>query len=71
MNKAVFLDRDGTIFKDWNYLSDPDKIHIYKGVIPALKKLKNKGWKLIIGTNQAGIARGYLTLEILNEIHVR
>lgn len=71
MNKAIFLDRDGTIIKDRNYLSDPNKIHIYKGVIPALKKLKKQGWKLIIGTNQAGIARGFLSLETLQEIHRR
>ena len=69
--KAVLLDRDGTILRDAHYLSDPNRIHIYKGVIPALKGLKKRGWKVIIATNQSGIARGYLTLERLEEIHRR
>lgn len=63
------MDRDGTVFKDCHFLSDPDKIQIYKGVIPALKKLNRHGWKLIIGTNQSGIARGYLSLDTLEKIH--
>ncbi|MBI2915455.1 MAG: HAD family hydrolase [Elusimicrobia bacterium] len=69
MDRAVFLDRDGTVIKDAHYLSHPGKIQIYKGVIPALKKLRGKGWKIIIGTNQSGVARGYLSLETLAEIH--
>ena len=39
-NKAVFLDRDGTLLKDRHYLSDPDGIELYKGAVQALKKLK-------------------------------
>jgi histidinol-phosphate phosphatase family protein len=54
-----------------NYLADPNKIHLYRGVIPALKQLKKNRWKLIIGTNQAGIAYGYLNLKILKKIHAR
>ena len=38
-------------------------------MIPALKKLQKKGWKIIIGTNQAGIARGYVKIKSLDEIH--
>lgn len=71
MNKAVILDRDGTVLKDCHYLSDPDQIQLYKGVIPALKKLKKNGWKVIIGTNQSGIGRGYFTLDTLKKIHDR
>lgn len=69
MNRAVILDRDGTIIKDSHYIDDPKQIRIYKGVIPALKKLKAKGWKLIIGTNQSGIGRGYFSIETLEKIH--
>ena len=70
-NKAVFLDRDGTILKDRKYLSDPDDIELYKGAVAALKKLKSRGWKLIIGTNQSGIRRGYFTEEDLKKVHDR
>lgn len=70
-NKAVFLDQDGTLIRDKHYLSDPEKISIYSGVVPALKKLKAKGWKLIIGTNQSGIGRGYFTVQELKKVHAR
>lgn len=69
--KAVFLDRDGTILKDMHYLANPDHIAIYRGVIPALRRLRENGWRLIIGTNQSGIGRGYFTVETLHVIHDR
>ncbi len=71
MNRAVIFDRDGTLVKDMHYLSDADKVQIYRGVIPALRQLRKHGWKLIVGTNQSGVARGYLTLKDLKEIHAR
>ena len=67
--KAIFLDRDGVINKEVGYLSDPNKFIIIKGVIKALTLFKQKGFLLIVITNQAGIARGYYTEELLNEIH--
>ena len=69
MNRAVFLDRDGTLIKNEHYLSDPRKIKIYKGVVFSLLSLQKQGWKLIVGTNQAGIGRGLLTVQRLDEIH--
>jgi len=68
-NRAVIMDRDGTVFKDSHYLRDPNGIQMYPGVISALKKLKKMGWKLIIGTNQSGISRGFLDYKTLNKIH--
>ncbi len=65
-NKAVIMDRDGTIFKETNYLRDPDKISIFKGVIPALKMLSKQGWKLVIGTNQSGVGRGYFPIDAMH-----
>jgi len=70
-NKAVIMDRDGTLFREANYLQDPEKIEIYKDVFPALKKLSARGWKLIIGTNQSGVGRGYFSLNTMHEIHDR
>jgi len=69
MNRAVFLDRDGTINVDKNYLYKIEDFEFLQGVIEALKVLKNKGFKLIIITNQSGIARGFYSekdFEVLN-----
>lgn len=70
-SRAILLDRDGTILKDQHYLSHPKQIEIYKGVIPTLRKLKSQGWKIIIGTNQSGVGRGYFTVEALHVVHDR
>lgn len=67
--KAVFLDRDGVINKEVNYLSNPDDFEFIEGSIEALKILKKKKFLLIVITNQAGIARGYYTEKALNQIH--
>ncbi len=68
-NKAIFLDRDGVINKEVSHLSDPKDFEFIKGSIEALKLLKQKGFLLIIITNQAGIARGYFTEKTLITIH--
>lgn len=71
MRKAVFLDRDGTIIRDKNFLSSPDGIEILPGVPDALRQLKKAGFLLILITNQSGVGRGYFTIEIVDEIHKR
>lgn len=68
-HKAVFVDRDGTINVDVHYLDDPDKFDMYPGVGEGIKKLKDKGFKIIVITNQSGIARGYFTEKQLSDIH--
>src|SRR5213083_3730511 len=60
---AVFVDRDGTIMQDADYCSDPKQVQIFPGVPEALRRLKSKGFKLIVITNQSGIGRGLFTLE--------
>ena len=60
---AVFVDRDGTIMHDADYCSDPKQVHVFEGVPETLRRLKRKGYKLIIITNQSGIGRGFFTLE--------
>lgn len=69
MSKAIFLDRDGTINTEVNYLDSKEKIQILPGTITALKKFKDLGFLNIIITNQSGIARGILTEEELQNIH--
>ncbi|MFX1328704.1 MAG: D-glycero-beta-D-manno-heptose 1,7-bisphosphate 7-phosphatase [Promethearchaeota archaeon] len=70
-NKAIFLDRDGVINKEVNYLSDPNNFEFIEGSIEALKILRQKGFLLIVISNQAGIARGYFNEETLKRIHKR
>ena len=70
-NKAIFLDRDGVLNEEVNYLSDPNDFEFIEGSIEALKILKQKDFLLIIISNQAGIARGYFNEETLKKIHDR
>lgn len=69
MNKAVFLDRDGTINVDYGYVYQYDKFVFIDGVIEALKRFQELGYLLIIITNQSGIARGYYTEEDMKLLH--
>ncbi len=69
MNKAVFIDRDGTINVEVDYLSSADKLVLIENAAAALKLLKDAGFLVIIVTNQSGIARGYFTEEDLGTIH--
>jgi D-glycero-D-manno-heptose 1,7-bisphosphate phosphatase len=68
MNKAVFLDRDGTIIEDVGYLNNPQHIKFIDGSIDAIKKLNESGYKVVVITNQAGIARGLITEDMLQTI---
>lgn len=70
-NKAVFIDRDGTINVDVHYLNEPDRFEMYPGIGEGVKKLKDSGFKIIVITNQSGIARGYFTEKQLSKIHER
>lgn len=66
---AVFLDRDGTLIEDVGYPTRPEQIRILGGVARALDRLAGAGYRLIVVTNQSGIARGLLTEEELNRFH--
>jgi D-glycero-D-manno-heptose 1,7-bisphosphate phosphatase len=67
--KAVFLDRDNTVIEDPGYISDPKVVKLLPGVELALKSLSQCGYKLVVVTNQSGIARGLLTEQTLEMIH--
>lgn len=69
MNRAVFIDRDGTIAKDVPYCSRPEDFELLPGAAEGIKLLKENGFLVIIITNQSGIARGYFTEETLAKIH--
>ena len=55
----MFLDRDGVLVREMNYLRDPSQLSVLPGVPQALKALRAAGFKLIVVTNQSGVARGY------------
>jgi D-glycero-D-manno-heptose 1,7-bisphosphate phosphatase len=71
MNRAIFLDRDGTIIKEKEYLSDPAQVEVFPEAITGLKRLADGGFKLCIVTNQSGVGRGYFTLADVNRVHAR
>ena len=71
MNRAIFLDRDGTLIVEKNYLHKPEDVEIFPGTGAALKRLADAGFKLIIVTNQSGIGRGYYTMADAERVNER
>lgn len=69
MNRAVFLDRDGTIIEDRHYLHKPEEVVLCPGAVAALRRLQEAGFKLIIVTNQSGVGRGYFTMADVESVH--
>ena len=65
MKKAFFLDRDGVIIEERNYLADPREVALCPGAPEAIRKMREAGYLVIAVSNQSGIARGYFTLEQL------
>ena len=66
---AVFLDRDGVINEEVGYLNHISRLRLISGVAEALKMLKQAGFKLIVITNQSGVARGYFPFSLVEEVH--
>ena len=71
MNKAVFLDRDGTINTEVDYLSTVEGFVFLPRALESLVRLAKTKYKIIIATNQSGIGRGYFSEERLKEINVK
>ena len=66
---AVFFDRDGTLNPDPGYIGRPEDFELHPGAGAALSRLNSAGARLILVTNQSGIARGMFTLADLDAIH--
>lgn len=67
--RAVFLDRDGTLIEHFDYISDESQVRLKPRAAVALKLLKERGYRLVIISNQSAVARGLLTEKKLGEIH--
>ena len=70
-DRALLVDRDGTLIVDKDYMSDPDQIDFIEGSIAALKKAQSHGYKIVIVSNQSGVARGKFTIDIVEKINRR
>ncbi|MGE5400656.1 MAG: D-glycero-alpha-D-manno-heptose-1,7-bisphosphate 7-phosphatase [Ignavibacteriales bacterium] len=70
-NSAVFFDRDGTLNIDPGYLGDPEQVRLFPGVSEAISKLKEKNFKIIVISNQSGIARGLFTANEVEAVNLR
>jgi D-glycero-D-manno-heptose 1,7-bisphosphate phosphatase len=71
MNRAVFLDRDGTLIVEKNYLHRPEEVELFPGAGAALKRLADAGFKLLVVTNQSGIGRGFFSLADAERVNER
>jgi D-glycero-D-manno-heptose 1,7-bisphosphate phosphatase len=69
--KVIILDRDGTIVVDRNYLSDPADLEFEVDAAEGLRLMYERGYRLVVITNQSGVGRGLFSLERLEEIHDR
>lgn len=67
--RAVFLDRDGTLVHPRHYPSRPEELCLYDGIDGELRRLQTAGFRLIVITNQAGLAHGYFTTADLDRMH--
>lgn len=71
LEPAVFIDRDGTLIEDRQYLADPAKIAFLPGSLESIKKLRQAGYKVIIVSNQSGVARGFFSVAAVDRVHDR
>jgi D-glycero-D-manno-heptose 1,7-bisphosphate phosphatase len=66
---ALFMDRDGTVSEEVGYVNHPSRFRVFPYSAEAIKLLNDNGWLAIIVTNQAGVARGYFSEDIILQIH--
>jgi D-glycero-D-manno-heptose 1,7-bisphosphate phosphatase len=69
MNRAVFIDRDGTISEEVGYINHASRFNLFPYAAAAVKHLNDNGWLAIVITNQAGVARGYFSEDLVQTIH--
>lgn len=71
MDRAVFLDRDGTLIEHEHYLRSPERVRLIVGAAEALRRLRALSFRLVVVTNQSGVARGYFDESAVERVHDR
>ncbi|MBI5835822.1 MAG: HAD family hydrolase [Candidatus Eisenbacteria bacterium] len=71
MTPAVFLDRDGTLIVEREYLADPEGVEFTPGAAEAVRKLRARGFMVVVVSNQAGLARGLFAETAVHAVHRR
>lgn len=69
MKRAVFIDRDGTLSEEVGYINHPSRFRLFPYSGDAIRRLNENGWLAIVTTNQAGVARGYFSEEMIAKVH--
>lgn len=69
MKRAVFIDRDGTLSEEVGYINHPERFRLFPYAAEAVRHLNENGWLAIVTTNQAGVARGYFSEEMIETVH--
>ena len=67
--RAVFIDRDGTISEEVGYVNHPSRYRVFPYAAEAIRRLNEANWLAILVTNQAGVARGYFTEDVIGAVH--
>src|SRR6185295_8725105 len=67
--RAVFMDRDGTISEEVGYINNPSRFRLFPYAVEAIRHLNQNGWLAIVVTNQAGVARGYFPEQMIETVH--
>src|SRR5262245_57231830 len=71
MDRAVFLDRDGTLIEEVGYLDRPERVALFPWTIDAIRVLNQSRLAVVLVSNQSGVARGFFTEAVVNEVHQR
>ncbi|MGA1225144.1 MAG: HAD-IIIA family hydrolase, partial [Phycisphaerales bacterium] len=71
MDPAIFLDRDGTLVPDDANAGVPARLTLLDGVAPSLRRLRDAGFRLVVATNQGGVAHGRFTEREVDAFHTR
>lgn len=71
MNRAVFIDRDGTISEEVGYINHASRFRLFPYAAAAIRQLHENGYLAIVVTNQAGVARGYFSEDMVQAVHKR
>lgn len=69
LDPAVFIDRDGTLIVDKHYLADPQKLEFLPNSLDAVVRLKRAGYKIVVISNQSGVARAFFSVEAVDAVH--